>query len=208
MLTLKKTKDTIQIASLVQNKKKTSVFWHPTIDDELMNNVSDLNSFNSSHFRDRFELSALQATEIFNGLTAEEVVENNQAKYFKVKRHITKSLLSEMNISDTSGVFQIDFEPNPLEYTHHMLICGGTNSGKTWFAVQQILRNLDGPKAQKRHFLIISSEWDEDSTLKPLKNEKYQQFVRGIDVSENSLRDSEWNTKEDSRRPSILINIS
>ena len=197
MLTLHKTDSTIQIATLVEGRSVTPIFWHPVEKEELMNSVTDLGTFNDIYFRDRFELSDQQATDIFTGLANDAVVEKNQSKYFKVKRHIKRNLMSTMNISDTNGVFKINFEPNPKEYTHHTLLAGGTNSGKTHFAVQMILDNLDGKKELKRHFLIISSEWDDDSTLKPLKKEKYRQYVRGIDISENSLKDSEWGTKEE-----------
>ena len=207
MLTLQKTKQTIKIANMVKNKKKTSIYWHPTVKDDLMNNVSDLRSFNNPYFRDRFELSKEQADDIFVGLRESMVVEKHQSKFFKVKRHIRDSLLSEMNISDQSENFQIEFEEDPTAYTHHMLIVGGTNSGKTWFAVNQILRNLDGPKGLRRHFVIISSEWNEDSTLKPLKQDKYNQFVHGVDVSEDSLKESEWTSRDDFFRNEVQLKI-
>lgn len=207
MLTLKKHKDNIQIATLVQNRRQTPVFWHPIIQEDLMNNVSDLNAFNSSYFRDRFELSDQQASDIFTGLTAQEVVESNQSKFFKVKRHIRDSLLSEMDISDTSGEFQIDFGQNPTEYNSHALIIGGTGSGKTRFFTDMALRNLNGPKHLRRNFLIISAEWDGDSTLKPLKADKYKQFVHGIDVSENGLKDSEWNSPADFFKNEVQLKV-
>ena len=105
-------------------------------------------------------------------------ISQNQSKYFKVKRHIKRNLLHSMNISDTSGEFHVNFEPDPKQYTHHMLLAGGTGSGKTHFAREMILRNLDGPKRSRRHFLIISSEWNEDSTLKPLKKESTDNLSR------------------------------
>ena len=146
-----------------------------------MNSVSDLNSFNTNHFRDRFELSKEQSQDIFHSLAADDVLERNQSKFFKVKRFVKHSLLSEMDISDTSGEFKIRFDPKPQEYSGHFLICGGTGSGKTYWAVQMMLDNLNGPKHLRRHFLVISSEWDGDSTLQPLKKEKYKLFVTGVD---------------------------
>jgi len=197
MLTLTKKDNTIEIAKLVEGRNVTPVFWHPTQTDELMNSVHDVGSFNNSYFRDRFELSGDQASEIFQGLADEQVIESNQSKYFKVKRHIKNSLMTTMDISDTKGEFIVDFEEDPNEYTHHMLLAGGTASGKTHFAREMCLRNLEGPKKFRRHFLIISSEWNEDSTLKPLKKDKFRQWVRGVDVSENALKDSQWSTKEE-----------
>ena len=207
MLTLTQNDKTIQIAKLVEGKSVQPIYWHPTQNDELMSAVHDLGTFNSAYFRDRFELSADQASEIFQGLADERVVEKNQSKYFKVKRHIKDSLMTKMDISDTHGEFIIDFEENPNQYTHHMLLAGGTGSGKTHFAREMIMRNLQGPKRFRRHFLIISAEWDADSTLKPLKQEKYRQFVRGVDISENSLKDSEWNTKEEFFQNEVKLRV-
>ena len=78
MLTLQKNKQNIKIANMVQNKKKIPIFWHPTIKDDLMNNVADLRSFNDTYFRDRFELSKEQADDIFTGLRESMVVEKHQ----------------------------------------------------------------------------------------------------------------------------------
>ena len=196
MLTLHKNSETQQVAELVTGRKRVPVYWHPTIEETLMNSVEDLNAFNDGYFRDRFELSKEQADDIFHSLTANEVLERNQSKFFKVKRHIKQALLSEMNISDQAGEFEINFDPTVTEYSGHTLVCGGTGSGKTYWAVQMILRNLTGPKHLRRHFLVVSSEWDEDSTLKPLKADKFSEWVQGIDVSESSFKESQWSTKE------------
>ena len=207
MLTLTQKDNTIQIAKLVEGRSVTPIYWHPTQTDALMNSVHDLGTFNNSYFRDRFELSGAQAQDIFEGLAEERVVEKNQSKFFKVKRHIKDSLMTKMDVSDTNGKFIIDFEENPREYTHHMLLAGGTGSGKTHFAREMILRNLEGPKRFRRHFLVISAEWNEDSTLKPLKQDKFRQWVQGVDISENSLKDSEWNTPEEFFNNEIKIRV-
>lgn len=207
MLTLHKTDATIQIAKLVEGRSTTPIFWHPIQRDDLMNSVHDLGTFNDNYFRDRFELSESQANDIFKGLADETVVETNQSKFFKVKRHIKESLLSTMNVADTKGEFIVDFEPDPNQYTHHMLLAGGSASGKTHFAVQMCKRNLDGPKKSRRHFLVISPEWLQDSTLKPLKSPKYEQYVTGVDVSENSFKDSQYSTTEEFFNTEVKLRV-
>ena len=208
MITLRENDKTIKIATLEEGRNRTSVFWHPTQTETLMNSVTDLGSFNDAYFRDRFELSDSQASEIFQGLASDTVIEHNQAKFFKVKRHLKDNLLTTMNISDTNGEFHIDFEPNPREYTHHMLLAAGTASGKTHFAVSMILRNLRGPKEKRRHFLVVSSEWNEDSTLTPIKHEKFAQYVTGVDVGEQAFQDSEWRTVEEFFKNEVKIRLN
>ena len=65
MLTLHKTNDSQLIAELVKGRKRTPVYWYPTVNESLMNSVEDLHAFNNGYFRDRFELSKEQAAEIF-----------------------------------------------------------------------------------------------------------------------------------------------
>ena len=108
-----------------------------------MNDVENLSHFDSEYLRDMFELSKDQSSEIFKNLNEQRVLETNQQKFFKVKRHINDRLLSEMDISDTNHRFVVEFEQNPDEYSGHELICSGTGSGKTYYCVQKILHNLN-----------------------------------------------------------------
>lgn len=207
MLTLHKKEGSVFITEIVKGRKRTPVYWYPTIDESLMNSVEDLDGFNNGHFRDRFELSREQAASIFSSLTQDEVLEQNQSKFFKVKRHVTQSLLSEMDIRDQSGEFEINFDPDPDVFSGHMLYVGSTSSGKTYTASRMCLRNLEGPVKSRRHFLIVSSEWDSDKTLAPLKQDKYSEFVDGIDVSASSFKESQWNTKEEFFENEIRMRI-
>mgnify|MGYP003712643199 CR=1 FL=1 len=81
MITLRKNDKTIEIAKLVEGKKRTPIYWHPTEQSELMNSVTDIHHFNDEYFRDQFELSEQQAIEIFSGLAEDTVVEKHQKKY-------------------------------------------------------------------------------------------------------------------------------
>jgi hypothetical protein len=195
MLTLTKHPDNKEICILVQGSKKTPVYWHPRINEKLMNTVEDLSSFNTGYFRDRFELSKTQSDEIFEGIKNDKVCEQLQQKYFKCKRHISDSLLTEMDISDTDGEFVVEYDKDAHVYSGHELVCSGTGSGKTYYCVQKALRNLKGPKNSRRRFLIFSAEWNSDQTLAPLKHQRFNEYVEGIDCSESSLKDSQWNSE-------------
>ena len=194
MLTLHKNENTVQICELVDKKTKIPVYWHPTFKEELLNDVEDLTGFNDDYFRDRFELSKEQADSIFAGLKTDSVDETQQSKYFKVKRHVKDSLITEMSL-DGDQYFEIGFEKNN-DYSGHMLFCGGTASGKSFAASRMCLKNLQGPKRYRRQFLIFSAEWDTDKTMKPLKDNKFGKYVTGIDVGEDALKNSEHENAE------------
>ena len=191
MLTLHASDENVHICDMVEGKKRTPVFWHPKINKDIRNSVENFDFINTDYFRDNFELSKAQASDIFEKLQHDETLETNQSKFFKVKRHVTESLETEMTLSGTSGEFEILYPPGD-EFEGHTLICGGTGSGKTFWAVQRILRNLKGPKKDRRQFIIFSAEYEKDKTLEPLKHEKFRDWVHGIDCSETAVRDSQW----------------
>lgn len=196
MITLTKHPDNILIAKLVKGKKSTPVWWHPTEQEHLRNAVTDLTSFDTERFRDRFELTGEQSRDIFGGIKQNTVVEHHQSKFFLVKRHIRDRLLQEMDVSDTTQQFVVDFDEN-LEHSGHLLAVSSTGGGKTFFCGQMVIRNLDGPKALRRHFLVISAEWHGDKSLAALKHDKYREYVTGVDVSEDSLKNSQFSSAQE-----------
>ena len=123
MLTLHKNKNTRVLCQIVSGRKKIDLNYHPTEEVKFMNAVEDLQTFNTQHFRDNFELSKAQAELIFNALNNDDDIEEErlQAKFFKVKRYIKDMLMSSMDLSDTKQRFQIDFEPN-LDFSGHVLL--------------------------------------------------------------------------------------
>ena len=207
MLTLHKSDDNVYVCDLVENKQVTPVFWHPKINADLRNSVTDLDFFNDEYFRDRFELSREQASDIFGSLKKGGTLESNQSKFFKVKRHVTDSLETEMNLSGTNGKFAIRFPPGDT-FEGHSLICGGTNSGKTYSAVERILTNLKGPKKDRRQFLVFSAEYDKDKTLAPLKHERFRDYVIGVDCSESAVRDSQWKNADEYFQNEVMFMVN
>jgi len=207
MLTLHHAPENVYVCDLVEGKKRTPVFWHPKINADMRNAVDNLEFFNTDYNRDRFELSKDQASDIFAKLGQNETLENNQNKFFKVKRFVTESLESEMDLAGTAGKFEINFPPGD-KFEGHTLICGGTNSGKTWSAVDRILRNLKGPKKDRRNFLIFSAEYHNDRTLQPLKHERFRDNVLGVDCSETTVKDSQWDGPEQFFENEIMFMVN
>jgi hypothetical protein len=194
MLTLSADKRNQHILDMVpdkgKGKKKTPVYWHPVKNLELRNSVDDLNHFFSNEdFRDRFMLNKEEADDIKSCLSNEEVCDKYQAKFFKVKRFIQESLLNEMDISDTKSKFIIDFPKGGDTYGWCTFVCGGSGSGKTHWVVDRILRNLNGPKQDRRTFIYCSAELELDKTLIPVRdNKKYKDSFIGVDISEEAVK--------------------
>ena len=194
MLTLTPHKDNTVIAHMRTGKKTTEVFWHPVVRSELRNSVEDLGSFFTEDFRDRFELSEDQSDSIRSHLSTNAVCEKNQSKYFKCKTAIKESLTREMDISDTESEFEIHFPPGNNTWGCLHLYVASSGGGKTYAVVQRVLQNLNGPKKDRRKFYWFSPEWNIDETLAPLKQPKYRENVYGIDISDDSVETSEYQT--------------
>ena len=195
------------VCQLVNGRNETDIYWHPRRKRELRSTVENLNVFNTPEFRDRFELSRTQADDIFKSLNEDHVCEKNQKAYFRCKDFIQHRLQTEMNVEDQAAEFRLRYPPAG-EWVPHELVVGSTKSGKTWkICHDRILRNLKGPKKNRRKFKYFSAEWDRDATLAPLKKPKYQDWVEGIDCSDQALKESEWNTPEEFFRNEIQIRV-
>jgi hypothetical protein len=195
MLTLSSNADNTHILSMKPDKGKgeTKVYWHPTLQPELRNSVESLDYFfKNDRFRDRYELSGPEADEIQEALNGGSVCCKYQKKFFQCKRHITDSLFSEMDISDDQQSFVLDFPEGGNTYGWCCFVCGGSGSGKShWVINDRILRNLKGPKKNRRKFIYCSAELSLDKTLAPVRDdEKYSEWFCGIDISEEAIKES------------------
>ena len=194
MLTLTENPENILLMKMKAEKGKesTPVYWHPTIKPELRNSVESLDHFfKNDTFRDRFELSGPEASEIQASLERDEVCCSYQKKFFKCKRFISDSLYQEMDIESDNKKFVLDFPPGGETYGWCTFCCGGSGSGKSHWCISRIERNLKGPKKDRRTFMYCSAELSLDKTLAPVRdNEKYKDNFVGIDISEDAIKES------------------
>ena len=197
MLTLRSHPENVFVCDMRVGKKKVPVWWHPKKNVELQNRVEDLSVFFTPELRDRFELSREQADDIMSHLKSDTVSEKNQSKFFKVKKFIQEGLYTSMDISDTPNSFEINFPPGNDTWGNNTVCCGATNSGKTWWVKEKCLRNLNGPKRDRRRIMWFSSEFDDDTSLKELKRDKYREWFSGKEISDQAVKDSDHNSSED-----------
>ena len=192
MLTFQKHPENVELCKMRHGKKVVPLYWHPVRNESLRMAVSDVHGFNNEMFRDRFQLSEKQSQEILDNLNAGTTPEGPlQKPFFKVKRYISDSLYSEMNLMGSKQELFIPFPDGNDTWGEHAIYAGASGSGKTYDAISRILHNLNGPEKHRRRFTIVSNGWHKDKTLQPLKAEKYRNYVHGIDVSQSSLENSE-----------------
>lgn len=208
MLTLKKHPENVELCKLKSGKKLIPLYWHPVKNESLRLAVTDLKGFNNELFRDRFQVSDKQSEELLDHLNAGTTPEGPlQKTFFKMKRFISDSLYNEMNLVGSKQELQIHFPPGNDTWPEHCVYAGASNSGKSFDATSRILQNLNGPEKNRRRFTIISNEWNKDKTLEPLKSEKYRNYVEGIDVSEQSLKNSHHETAKQFFENEVLPSV-
>ena len=195
MLTLHEVAGATKICDIVTGKRKTGeVRWLSVPQQEHQNTFHDLQELNTEPFRDHFEVSNEKATAILDAIQNGTTIEGR--KFFQIKRNLKERLQIEVDLAGTSETLQLDFRPKK-QFTPHFLVVGGTGSGKTHWVKDMILRNLKGPKANRRTFLVVSAQFESDNTLKELRQDKYNGHVIGFDAGEDGLSNSNFDNAED-----------
>jgi len=205
MLTLHETNEGIEIARLYNSendRNPQAVYWHPRKEEKYKMGVSDVKSFlKSEKFRDFYKLSVVEAQEIGKALhRGKDVPEGKkglQNKFFKIKKDLEKRLFTEMDLGDSSQFLRVDFPVDEREWSGLHITIGSSGSGKTHHTSDLILKNLQGPRRHRRQFVYASTELNKDRTIKRLLQEKYQPWVQGIDMSDDSYEESQSNTPEE-----------
>ena len=206
MLTLKEHADNKLLCYMRTGNKETPVYWYPKIDKSLRNTVEDIGCFFNEEFRDQFELTQEQSALIQTSLRTDMIPEKHQHKHFKVKKHISECLVSEMDISDTSSTFEIRFPPKQ-EWAASEIVASGSGAGKTHYTVSRCLANLKLKPSERRHFYYFSAEWNLDTTLSKLKEEKYKEWVTGVDCGDEAVSDSMYETPEQFFESEIKLRV-
>ena len=214
MLTLHKTPESTEIARLYdsdRDRQGKPVYWHPKKTEKWKLGVDDVDEYlGSESFRDYYKLSKAEASAIADALKRGKDVPDSktgkslQNKFFKVKKDLSLKLYTEMDLGDTDQFLRIDFPPDGKTWTGLHVTIGSSGSGKTYQTLDLILRNLHGPKKNRRHIVYASTELYTDKTLKKLMGERYIHYVTGEDLSDEAFEESEHNTVEEWFKNEIL----
>ena len=213
MLTLHKTSESTEIARLYESERDkhgTPLYWHPKKEEKYKLGVEDIDNYlTSEEFRDYYRLSLADASAIAEALKRGRDVPDKshkglQNKFFKVKKDLNKKLFTEMDLGDSSQYLRVDFPLDNSTWTGLHVTIGSSGSGKTFHTMDMMLRNLNGPKRNRRQICYASTELYKDKTLKKLMGDKYAGYVTGIDLSDDAFEESEHNSIDEWYHRSIL----
>ena len=205
MITLHKTDEGIHIADLYENESDESpqaIYWHPRKKKEIRLGLEDVEPYlESEEFRNYYQLHPSVARIISKALLKGRPLEESesksvQSKYWNVKRDLEKKLYLEMDLHGSDQHIRLDFPGKKKEWSGLHICIGCSGGGKTYSTVDMILHNLNGPKAQRRRFVYASTELTKDKTLRKLMSDRYRQWVTGIDLSDQALKESDKSVEE------------
>ena len=211
MLTLHEKPDCVEIATLYdddKDKQGKPVFWYPRKDATLKLGVDDVEAyFKTPEFRDEYKLSVKAAETISRALLRGDDVPDQKGlnnKFFKVKKDLEDKLYNEMDLGNSEQYLRVDFPRDNHSWTGLHVTIGSSGSGKTYHTLDLIMRNIKGPKRYRRRFVYASTELYKDKTLRKLLQDRYAEYVTGVDLSDDGFEDSQWNTVEEWFKNDIL----
>ena len=188
MLTLTEHPDNVKLGVLVDGTTRKPIFFHPKKNPDLRLEVDDVSTYNTQEFRDRFSLTRVQA-----GLVMDHIKKNTEPEgglqkiFFKVKNFVNDALYTEMDLRSSTQTIEVNFPDGNDTWPELSIVCGASNSGKTYFIASKIERNLNGKKKHRRKFFWVSAEFHKDKTLKRLKKDKYRYNFSGVDIGEQAF---------------------
>jgi hypothetical protein len=145
----------------------------------------------SEEFRERYNLSRPEAKVLKKALQSDIVPDTNlKGAFYSVRRDLNSRLFTEIDLRNTPHKISWRYPQNIKKFPRHAIIIGSSGSGKTYKIINEIEEALRRPK--KRKFIYISPELNLDRTLKRvLNNKRWTKYFLGIDVSDESFKQSE-----------------
>ena len=148
----------------------------------------------SDEFRERYDLTRKEGTELKAALQQDLVPEGKLKKeFYRIRRDLNQRLFSEIDLRTTEAEIVWKHRIKVKDWPGSKLVCGSSASGKTFKMVEEITEALKRKK--KRTFVYVSPELQIDTTLRKLLNTKrwVKHFI-GVDVSEAAFKESEKGT--------------
>lgn len=198
MLSLDKGPGAIEIAKLYEGKvadhkpklEGKPLYWLPKRDKQYRMGVEDAESYlKSDEFRVRYKLSREHHAELQECLLRDNCPEGGLVKkFYDIREDLENRLYSEMELGDTQYL-RVDLPDDKKQFSQHWVVIGSSNSGKSYWCLQQALQSLRGPPKGRRQIVWASTELEDDETIKPLLAGGLKKLVTTIDTSQTAFDD-------------------
>jgi len=183
-----------------QFKKDESKRIHPFKDSSKY--------LDSDEFREEFNLSRNESKIIKQSLRSDIVPEKTilKSKFYTIRKNLNQRLYNEIDLRGTDKTISWRFGDDVKLWAGTSVVIGSSNSGKTHLVAEWIKNALKRKK--KRNFIYLSPEFNIDTTLKKLRNNKrWSRYFQGIDVSDDTFKEAEQSPAQfwtDTIKPRLL----
>ena len=149
----------------------------------------------SEDFRERYDLSRKEGKLIKQAIQSDIVPESSALKkrFYEIRRDLNTRLYSEIDLRETSQSISWRFPKDNKQWPGSSIVIGSSGVGKTHLVKSWIEESLKR-KRKKRKFIYVSPEFSADETLQKLRASiRYQDYFKGIDVSDDALKEADKN---------------
>ena len=175
----------------------TPIYWLPKKDKKYRLELEDSEEFlRSAEFRIRYKLSDSQHEALVACILDDKCPEDKGLvkKFYDIREDLENRLYEELILGDDQYI-RIDF-PEKKVWSGMWICIASTGAGKTYAQVSKCIAMLQKPVNQRRQIIYVSTELEQDKTLKPLLAKRYEKWVTGVDTSDaafQSWKDDENN---------------
>ena len=212
MLTFEKTPDGTMIGNVVENNKKTPLYWHPKREEQYLVPPDFDDYMHSKKFRNRYKLTANEIDAIIPAIYEDNPIEKTglKKKFFKIREDLETSAYTELRLP-TNMMFVPQYYPQDRHtWPGTFMVTASSGAGKDYWILHNLIKpNLDGRRANRRRFLYLSAEALVDRTITKsgLRKAKYRNYIDFVDISEAGLRDTQFESKEEFFEKHIMMKI-
>ena len=173
----------------------TPIYYLPRKNKKYRLELEDAEEFlRSPEFRIRYRLSDSQHEALVTCILDDKCPEDKGLvrKFYDIREDLENRLYEELILGDDQYI-RVDF-PERKQWSGHWVTIGSTGSGKTFSEVSKCIAMLQKPISFRRPIVYVSTELEQDETLKKLMAKRYEKWVTGVDTSDEAFK--EWKDDE------------
>ena len=174
----------------------TPIYWLPKKNKKYRVELEDAEEFlRSAEFRIRYKLSDAQHDALVECILDDKCPDDKGLvkKFYDIREDLENRLYEEIILGDDQYI-RIDFPEDKKEWSGMWVTIGSTGAGKTFAQVSKCLDMLQRPTNKRRQIVYVSTELEQDKTLKKLMSKRYENYVTGVDTSDEAFES--WKEEE------------